>query len=376
MIDKVGVQCTGCQACAARCPKTCISFVDDNSGFQYPDIDFNACINCNLCEKVCQALSKHKNEVHSKSFAVQYKDKARNSSSGGVFSYLAKHIISSKGVVYGATFNRKNGIEHVRVDNHNDIQLLCGSKYVKSIISESIFKSIKEDLKTGREVLFVGTPCQVSGLQFFLKEKYDNLIAVDLICHGVPSRRLFLDFLKYCEKLRHKKIAGFSFRDNRDGWNNVFKSTIIYSDGTEEYNTALSNLWNRIFFSEKATRPNCNDCQFANMNRVGDITLGDFWGLKEEKMFNKSAGVSLVLCNNDRAIRLIEESGMTFVHASTCEEEHPNLFHPTKPNAKRDEFMKFYLENGFSKAMKRYFGFDRWLDFKIRTYNFITRLRK
>lgn len=376
MIDKVGIQCSGCQACAARCPKKCISFVDEKLGFQYPEINYDACINCNLCEKVCQALSKQENEAICKSFAVQYKDKDCNSSSGGVFSYLAKHIISTNGVVYGAAFNRKKGVEHVRIDSFNDIQLLCGSKYVKSIISESIFNSIKEDLKRGRKVLFVGTPCQVSGLQLFLKEKYDNLIPVDLICHGVPSRRLFSGYLKYCEKLRHKEIVGFSFRDNRDGWNNVFKSTIIFSDGTEEYNTALSNLWNRIFFSENATRPNCNDCQFANMNRVGDITLGDFWGLKDGKMFNQSDGISLVLCNNDRAISFIEESGMTLVPATTCEEEHPNLFHPTKPNTKRDEFMKFYLKNGFSKAMKRYFDFDRWLDFKIRTYNFITRLRK
>lgn len=376
MIDRIGNCCTGCQTCGVVCPKRCISFYDNIDGFCKPIINFNDCIRCNLCESVCPAIAELPDTTSNISYAAQFPQKTDKSSSGGVFAFVAKKILESGGVVYGAAFNRGKGIQHIRISDVNDINLLCGSKYVQSYIDSSIFKSLKNDLTRNHQVLFVGTPCQVEGVRLFLKRTYENLILIDLICHGVPSRKLFNDYLTYCESLRHKTIVDFIFRDNREGWNNIFKSTIIYSDGTEEYNSALSNLWNRIFFSEFATRPSCNNCKFSTINRVGDITLGDFWGIKDKDCFIVKNGISLVLCNTNKGAEIIAKGELKYISAMTNEREHPNLYHPTNENKSRDDFMKFYLKYGFRRVINKYFGFNWWLDLKIRTYNHLKNFKR
>lgn len=377
MIDIVGKDCTGCGACIAGCPKQCIIFVNGNDGFQYPSINYQICIGCELCTAVCPEINDIvPNLFEQKSFAAQSKNIPTRAASGGAFYSLARTVILTGGIVFGAAYVNGNEIRHIGVESVEDLPQLFGSKYVQSLISSKIFRQIERELKGGRYVLFSGTPCQVEGLRLFLRKSYNNLILIDLICHGVPSAQIFKDYIEFCENLRGRKVREFRFRDNRDGWNNIFKSTIIYEDGTEEYNSALSNLWNRIFFSELITRPSCNDCKFTNFNRCGDLTLGDFWGIDNISKVSSHKGVSLLLCNSQKGWDLLQSSGLYLFEANTNEREHPNLFHPTAKHSQASEFEEYYSKYGFEKAIKKYFNFSRWLDFKICTYKFLMKIFK
>lgn len=369
MIDRVGNECFGCHVCEAICPTKAISFFVSEDGFQYPRILYNKCIECQACEKVCPAIQNimKSNAYHIDSFAAQYFEKPPQSSSGGLFFAIASYIIKHNGVVYGAMLNDNAVVTHHRVDRLTDLTALCGSKYVQSHISKELIVKIKEDLKSNLEVLVVGTPCQLAGLKLYLKKEYKNIILIDLICHGVPSPRIFQEYIKFCEKLRHKKIIDFIFRDNRDGWNNCFKSTILYKKGNEEYNSALSNLWNRLFFSELITRECCGNCRFTSYKRLGDITLGDFWGIEGVPQKIKNKGVSLILCNEKGYSLLNKINNLFLKDAQTNKYEHPNLYFPTQPNPEKTQFINDWNRYGFEKVIKKYFGFSSWLDLKIRT---------
>lgn len=375
MIDKVGKSCTGCGSCEARCPYNAISHTQSSDGFYYPFIDPTACTGCNLCERVCPALVETSTllQVPLASYAANTLHKPLLSSSGGSFHAIAKKFISGGGFVCGATISEDVHVKHVLINKLDDLKKLCGSKYVQSHINSTCYKLIENSLRSGNKVLFVGTPCQVAGIKLYLRKEYDNLFTIDLICHGVPSPGIFADYIAYCSKLRHKSIYSFVCRDNRDGWNKYFKSTIKYSDGTEEYNSALSNLWNRIFFSELITRTSCHECRFTQTNRVGDITLGDFWGLKECDQFTEKTGASLLLCNTRKGADLLKTSQLNIIEAYTDQKNHPNLYNPTLPNPLRSQFMTDYSTEGFNGICKKYFGFSAWLDLKIRIYSWLKR---
>lgn len=369
MIDSVGIDCCGCRACSAACPSSAIKFRKNGIGFDYPIIDSHLCTECNLCQRVCPALNDCDSSTSISSFAAYAKDKPNESSSGGAFFSIAKKIIQAGGVVYAASFDKSKTIKHRRIDNISDIIQLCGSKYVQSEIEQNVYRQVRKDLGANKSILFVGTPCQIAGLKGFLHKRYDNLFTIDLVCHGVPSPQIFCDYITYCERIRFKEISNFIFRDNRDGWNNDFKSTIVYYNGRCEYNTLLSNLWNRIFFSELCSRQCCHTCKYARLQRLGDITLGDFWGIKGDFDTN---GVSLVLCNSLKGKTLIEESGLVLFNAYTNSSEHPNLYKPTQPNPQSIEFEQYYQEQGFKRAMKRYFEYTPWLDFKVKIYRIVS----
>lgn len=374
MIDSVGKLCTGCMTCIARCPQKAIVSRICKDGFMMPLIDHAICVDCGICDKVCPIINDANiSEDNIESFAAQALNKPTESSSGGAFAAIAEYIINCGGIVYGATLKEGRHVKHIGISSIEEIRQLSGSKYVQSEITQNIPFEIESHLKSGRKVLFVGCPCQVSGLKSFLRKPYENLFLIDLICHGVPSSKLFTDYISYCEKLRGKKIIDFKFRDNREGWNNIFKSTIYYSDGKQEYNTALSNLWNRIFFSELATRPSCSQCKFSNMHRLGDLTLGDFWGINKSLVQNADKGISLILCNTAKGKALLNRSDIVLKEAETTETEHPNLFHPTKANPDSAVFLESYRTNGFKKTIKDYFGFTRWLDLKIRVHALLLR---
>lgn len=378
MIDKVLKDCTGCGACGDKCPVGAISFKYNNEGFAYPEISVDTCTNCNLCEQACPILSIDAGYNKIKSYASFSYSKPKESSSGGMFYSFASAIIEDNGVVYGAAFNNEMQLSHLRVDRIDDLKKLCGSKYVQSDCS-GIYKQVYQDLKSGIKVLFSGTPCQVSGLKKYLRKDYEYLYTVDLICHGVPSPRIFADWIRYCETLRNKRVVGFLTRDNREGWDNRFRSTLYFENDKEEYNSMLSNLWNRIFFSELATRQSCANCKFASLNRQGDITLGDFWGIDNvcPEMYEKS-GVSLIQVNTLKGQSLFERISYLskIQESSTTEKEHPNLYHPTQGNPQREQFMRDYSQHGFAFVIKRYFGYTRWLDLKIRLNTFLNNIIK
>ena len=378
LINKVGNKCTGCGACVDACAISAISFRKNSEGFFFPVIDVERCKKCNLCENICPSLNPIEGNEIIESYAAYSIRNYPGSSSGGIFSAFARHILEVDGVVYGAALIDGIRLTHIRIKDKKELKDLSGSKYIQSNCI-GVYQQVRDDLKSGIKVLFSGTPCQVSALRKFLHKEYDNLFTIDLICHGVPSPGIFRDYIHYCEALRKKTVTTFLTRDNRDGWDNKFRSTLIFKDGTEEYNSMLSNLWNRIFFSELATRVSCSECQYATKKRQGDITLGDFWGIEQQcpEMYNNS-GVSLLMINTPKGEILFNfiSEDIRKMTAITNELDHPNLFHPTHSNPLRDGFMSDYSRRGFDYIVNKYFGYSKWLDKKIRIKAFLKDLIK
>ena len=288
--------CTGCFACYNICPKNAIKMIHDDNGFIYPEIDIEKCINCNLCKKVCPAINKLEYQEIQSCYAAQRKNinKLNESSSGGVASVFAESIVKNGGIVYGATYEKSYQLHFIRVDNLKDINKLKGSKYVHCYIEDS-YKNIKKDLINKKTVLFIGTPCQIAGLKLFLMKDYDNLICVDLICHGVPSQKYLKDELD--KNIDINKITGLTFRNNNNfmiaGKNN---NKVIINIPIEK------SRYLRGFLDCFFLRENCYKCKYANPKRISDITIGDFWGIESDSKFyqNKSNGISVILINNTK----------------------------------------------------------------------------
>ena len=212
--------CCGCGACMNKCPKKAITMCEDEAGFVYPVINEELCVKCGACQKACGFKSEITGDTsfEQKVFAFSSKDDVviTTSASGGAFAEIAKKVLTEKnGVVYGSISENRDKdwkVHHTRIDNINDLSSLQGSKYVQSEIGTT-YSDVKQDLSEGRFVLFSGTPCQIDGLNHYLGKQYDNLLTVDIICHGVPSRKLYTDFLRSQEEKLGCKIDRFVFRD-------------------------------------------------------------------------------------------------------------------------------------------------------------------
>ena len=189
--------CCGCAACANVCTRNAIDMQRDKKGFLYPVVNADTCNNCGLCESICPIINEKEERTPQHVYALKNKNESvrLGSSSGGIFSILAENVLRQRGVVYGAVFDKKWNVVHSRIESIKDLQKLRGSKYVQSSIGDS-FKAVRDDLKSGRKVLFSGTPCQVAGLNAFLRNKHENLTTVDFVCHGVPNPRIWEDYLK------------------------------------------------------------------------------------------------------------------------------------------------------------------------------------
>lgn len=282
--------CTGCAACAASCPFDCISMQEDEIGHIYPIINEDKCVGCNQCIQVCKSrLEYRKNRAEQTFVAWSYDQiERRNSTSGGIATVLARYMIKKGGVVFGCALYH-GSIQHIRIENECDLSRIQGSKYVESNIC-NIYKQIKKELLSERKVMFVGTPCQCAGIKAYLKEEYSNLLLIDLICTGVPPQKLLWENLK----VNSLDITDLRFRQGFETKLTVLCSgNIIYQNPVwKDY--FLMGFSNHIFFRES-----CYQCEFANEQRVSDITLGDFWGLGKKNSFGVDSkdGVSAVLIN-------------------------------------------------------------------------------
>ena len=295
--------CTACSACINICPKNAISFIGDDEGFNQPYINTNLCIECGLCVKTCPKFSTHKikNQPIKCYAAYSYKYQ-KKSSSGGIFSAITDYILKKNGVIYGAAFDNELQLIHKRVTKLEDMPPLRGSKYLQSNLTRT-FQLIKQDLKESKLVLFSGTPCQIAGLQHFLNGyRINNLITIDLVCHGVPSQKAFD---KWIESIKKYPIQDFQFR-KLDGWSMIPK--VLFTNGKEEILRYDKEVYMWAFYKGYLFRPCCYTCEYANTNRIGDITLADFWGIgKYNKKFKprKSNGISLVLANTSKGIDIL-----------------------------------------------------------------------
>ena len=273
--------CTGCEACVSVCPTGSISMKEDRECFLQPHIDTKTCIGCHKCEKTCPILNPIEipTDFETQAYAAINKDEdvRMRSSSGGMFHALARWTIEQGGVVFGARFNDQWEVVHDYTETKEGIEPFMRSKYVQSRIGET-FKQVKQFLKEGRQVLFVGTPCQIGGLKFYLNKEYDNLLAVDFVCHGVPSPGVWREYLK--EKVRGDKVLDVNFRDKRDGWKGFQCVTTTTTTTTTTREKQRENIFFKGFISNVYLRRSCYNCQFKEINRVSDITLADFWGIE------------------------------------------------------------------------------------------------
>lgn len=291
-------KCTGCSACVNSCPQNAINMIKDENGFMQISIDESRCIDCKLCKSICPILNKKNcNSINKCYVGYAMENKyLEHSSSGGIFTVVAEKILLDNGVVIGASFEN-NKLNHILIKSVEELNKLQGSKYLQSNLG-NIFKVVKENIKN-KKVLFVGTPCQVAGLKAFLKKSNDNLITIDLFCHGVPSPKLFDKYVEELEKNNNDKLINYDFRDKSTGWDTYSNKAIFRDKEIKQLHN--DNDYMNLFLSDVTLRESCYDCCFKLGNKYSDITLGDFWGVKNyyPEMYNKN-GVSAVIINTDK----------------------------------------------------------------------------
>lgn len=338
-MEKITDYCTGCRACEQLCAHHAISMLPDKEGFLTACIDEDKCIDCGLCRKRCPQNTLVEKTSPKLSMAVRDKDDAelKISASGGAFAAVAKVVLAHGGMVVGAAYNEDMTVSHIVVEVAEDLPLLQSSKYVQSN-TDTTYLQVKEALKQGREVLYSGTPCQIGGLKAYLHRDYDNLYTMDLICHGVASPKLFAKYLVWLGGKMGGKIIGYDFRDKSCGWG------LDYMTKTKtKTKTKPSTLDPYYFHFLKGTtyRECCYRCNYCTKERVGDITVGDYWGIeKEHPKFYSPKGVSCMLMNTDKGKKLWDIVSDKFYSLESTFEKvaraNHNLSHPTLRSPMRD----------------------------------------
>ncbi|HBH08749.1 MAG TPA: F420H(2):quinone oxidoreductase [Rikenellaceae bacterium] len=294
--------CCGCGACASVCPRRCISMSEDREGFLYPHADPKTCVNCGLCEKVCGVLHPYPERKPLQVLAaVNTDEKIRlESSSGGVFLLLAEKIINEGGVVFGARFDQDWQVVIDYAETMEGVKAFMGSKYVQARVGNS-YRNASKFLDEGRKVIFTGTPCEISGLHHFLGKPYDNLLSVDLICHGTPSPKVWRMYLD--EVLdKDRTVKAISFRNKSEGWK-TYQVSVEYDDAEAPAlnGNSWSNHYMKAFLSDLILRPSCHSCAAKCGRGKSDITLADFWGIWDEiPDFYDDKGTSMVFVNTSK----------------------------------------------------------------------------
>ena len=309
-------KCCGCYSCFNICPKNAIEMIEDNKGFMYPRVNIERCIDCKLCEKVCPIINKKQVVNNPTAYACYNKDERirRDSSSGGIFNLLASYILKINGIVYGAAFNSDWKVEHIRVDSEEELYKLRTSKYMQSSIDETL-KKAKSDLDKGIFVLFTGTPCQVNAFISFLNgKKYKNLYTQDIVCHGVPSPKVWKKYIEYRKKIDNDEPKHINFRQKDNGWSSY--DLLIKYKNTEYKVNHKKDLFMKAFLRNVCLRDSCYNCQFKEKSRQTDITLADFWGINNVLPgFNDNKGTSLVIVNTEKGKELFSkiQNDMVFI---------------------------------------------------------------
>ncbi len=301
--------CCGCGACTQACIRGCISMQEDAEGFLYPEVDPERCVRCGRCVEACPVERKNTamGEQKMVAYAAWAKDEAlrRESSSGGIFSLLAQWVLKQSGVVFGAAFADDFSVRHIRIECLQELPLLRGSKYLQSR-TENTFSEVKAALKEGRIVLYTGTSCQIAGLKQFLGREYDNLYTVDVICHGVPSPKIWKMYLDSQKACTSADVQEAYFRRKNQGWK-AFSMELVFSDGARYSKTLKEDPFLKIFLRDICLRPSCYACQFKGLPRASDLTLGDAWEIhKVMPDMDDDKGTSLVLLHTKKGRALWE----------------------------------------------------------------------
>lgn len=354
-------KCTGCTACKNICPVNAIKMKENTKGFLYPEIEQEKCIDCGLCQKTCPVITNKLKAEPLEIIGLKHKNREirDNSTSGGAFFLLAEQFLAENGIVYGAAFVREWKVEHIRVTNVDELKRLQKSKYVQSDLADS-YKMVEQDLKENKRVLFSGTACQCSGLISYLSKRkiaITKLFLCDLICHGVPSPKIWRDYVEF-RKRKYGEIKNIDFRDKTRGWRD-FKMSFTDKNEKKHFSRQNDDFFFILFFHNFILREACHQCEYTSMDRVSDFTLGDFWGVEEvHKNFSDDEGISILLVNSKKGQSfiepLLEKTEHVRVTETECKLRQPNLSHPTKKNERSEEFWKDYSEKGFEYIIKKY----------------------
>lgn len=368
--------CTLCMACLNTCSHNAIYLSTDDTGYEKIVIDNTKCVDCGLCTRVCNRREEVVRNTPRVSLAAQAleKNRLKNSASGGAFQMLALSVLENGGICYGAEGLYENGcysVQHTRIDAIEDLERILNSKYVPSLIGQS-YSQAKADLESGKVVLFSGTPCQIQGLKAFLNKDYANLLTADLICHGVTSARIFMDYIHEVEKTEAITIVDYQFRDKSVSWgtnfcysyykNNDPRKTIKIKHCPREASSYMIHYLKGNIFRE-----NCYNCSLSCTQRVSDFTLGDFWEIETEysEFVTKAKprivlrqGVSCILANTEKAENYVQTLDSKMVmHEVTLEsivKHNGNLRAPSKRGKERDDLLKTYRECSYEAIENRY----------------------
>lgn len=359
MVIGKGELCCGCTACESICGKQAIIMSPNKKGFLEPVVDLEKCVQCGLCNTVCPFENKpdkvsdaqHEKVCAAKRIDVELQ---KSSQSGGAFAGLAETFLKNDGIVYGVKLDDELKAVYTRIEDVKKLSKLKGSKYVQACVGNT-YCMVEMDLKNGKSVLFSGTPCHVYGLLSYLKARRINaerLMTVDIVCHGVPSPKLYEDEKKLIAEFHgNKKIKGFNFRDKSFGWGSSYVEVKIGKK------FIIDNDYTKLFYSHLALRDSCYTCPFADKNRVSDITIADCWGIeKVHPEFWDRNGCSLVICNSVKGNMFwssVEEQ--FYICELTLESVlQPNMQHPTERPDETDLFWKDYHKFGYEYVLRKY----------------------
>ncbi len=349
--------CTGCRMCEQICPVKAIEIVENEEGFIEPKVNEEKCINCGLCFKRCPQLNDIKNNRidEIKVYAAKNKniEEQKQSSSGGIFSILANYVLENKGKVYGCAFNSNLVAEQIAIKSKEELYKLRGSKYVQSN-TQNTFTEAKKDLDNDKLVLYSGTPCQIAGLKAFLNKDYENLVTIDLVCHGVPSPKLFKKYIEYLEERYKSRVVSYEFRNKeKNGWG--LTSKVVFDNGKTKYINANLDSYYKTFLKSYTYREVCYNCKYANTNRIADITLADYWGIKKKiPNFYDEQGVSAIIINTEKGNKIFNKviKNISYIKSdiSSVKEENHNLEYSSKRDKIRE---KAYIDID-NKKFKKY----------------------
>lgn len=331
-------ECTGCTACVTSCPVQCIVMRRDKDGFDYPVANTDLCIGCGRCESVCPVISPKEPSYPSATYAVRIPEYFNESSSGGVFAFLAQKTVEEDGVVFGAALNDDMTVGHMEAESFEQVQKMRGTKYVQSDLY-SVFEDVKSYLQEGRKVLFTGTPCQVAGLNSFLGCSYDNLLTVDVACHGVPSPGLWK---RYSEVLARKcggPLKDVRFRDKSKSWMHY---SLTYGSSARTFSVPyMDDPYLALFVQGITLRPSCYSCPAKEGRSGSDLTLADLWNVRQVmKELDDDRGVSLVAAYTDKGISALEGADLREVPHAEAVASNKGFVSSKLMPAEREKFFQ------------------------------------
>lgn len=370
--DNLKQHCSGCSACVQVCAADAITLKKDSEGFNYPSVDKDKCVGCNKCVSVCPYENRKTDEFTQEFYAAKSREKSvvNRSSSGGAFYEITKAFCDENYVVFGAEMCDDLKVRHIGIEDFKDIEKIQKSKYVQSDMTDS-FRKVRSLLKENRRVLFSGTPCQIAGLKNFLGKDYDNLVTVDIVCHGVPSQTLFDKYLDELSDELGSKVISFTFRNkkNFDKKSCNLKTALIKTEnGKETVKEVLQCEYLAAFYDSLICRPSCEECPFANTERPGDITLADFWGAEKfYPDFDDGKGVSLVIVNSQKGAELIGRADLDLIKTDREKalSKSTQLKKPVKIHENRDKFFELNGRQGFCKSVKQCMDFPSPVHYKL-----------